>query len=223
MATRIALIGLLCLAVSGLTGCQSVPNPGLDTLRTALTGANPDAAVLNPAYLHLRVTRGRRVAFFVLGYVDPHPQGPIEVWYSSDRETLRLQNGRVVGLAGTQTEWRQVRLPVLPSWSALLSLETPATLERIRDVMPGYRFNVLDRLQVQAIAAPGKSALAGLDPARLRWFEERILATAPGEPALPPARYALQPGPGVEPEVVYGEQCVSPALCFSWQRWKVQP
>ena len=44
-----------------------------------------------------------------------------------------------------------------------------------------------------------------------------------GKPAakqdqLPPARYAVSFQEGGE-VIVYGEQCLGPKLCFSWQRW----
>ncbi len=209
----------LCLA-----GCQSGPNPTVEMLRAAFFPAQPSGAGLNPRFSYLRVTGRQRVLFFALGSVDPHPQGAIEVWYSGEWETLRLQNGRVIGLSGTLTEWRQVRLSVLPSWAALLAREEPLRWERTRDVMPGYRFNLLDQLQLQAIPAPGKSSLFGLEAAGLRWFEERMVATSAGADVLPAARYALQVSPGnSEAVVVYGEQCISTDFCITWQRWKPLP
>jgi len=188
----------------------------------ALFPVQPSGAGLDPQFTYLRVTGRQRVAFFVLGYADPHPQGVIEVWYSADREALRLQNGRVVGLSGSLTEWRQVRLPMLPSWAELLAQNGTFQWKRSRDVMPGYRFNLLDQLQLQPIPAPGKSALVGMDAAELRWFEERMSATSAGAEPLPPARYALQMVQG-QAVVVYGEQCISSDFCITWQRWKPQP
>lgn len=205
-----------------LAGCQSTPDPTVETLRRALFPVQPSGAGLDPRFTYLRVTGRQRVAFFVLGYHDPHPQGAIEVWYSADRETLRLQNGRVVGLSGTLSEWRQVRLPLLPSWGELLARNATFPWERSRDVMPGYRFNVQDQLQLQPVSAPGKSALIGVEATGLRWFEERMTATSAGADLLPPARYALQTVQG-EAVVVYGEQCISSDFCITWQRWKPQP
>ena len=144
--------------------------------------------------------------------VDSSPTGPIEVWYASDGELIRLNNGRLAGNTGLQPEWRNVTLPKFPAWAALASQAQPFRWERVRDVMPGYRYGVRDKLVLSVIPAPSSSGLIGIDPKQLVWFEERMEATT--EEPLPPARYAVQGD-----RVVYGEQCVSRESCFKWQRW----
>jgi len=186
----------------------------------------PDAR-LNPAFRYLRVTIDGRVAFLALGSEDKHPQGPVEVWFSGQREVVRLQNGRIVGVAGLTTEWRNVVLPEMPSWSAVAVAKQPVQWVRMRDVMPGYRFGVRDELSLRPILVPQKSALQGVDPKSFSWFEEQvrsdsrstIFASLASEMPLPPARYAVDLRDGKE-VVVYGEQCLAAELCFTWQRWK---
>jgi hypothetical protein len=220
--------------VAALSGCSSAGNAILQTLPYAY-GRNPgvDNATLNPNFRYLRVTIGGRVVLLALGNVDNHPQGPIEVWYSAEREVLRLQNGRLVGAVGLTTEWRNVLLPALPSWSAAAHGERGFRWTRSRDVMPRYRFGVKDELLLRQVEAPQRSALQGVDAQRLTWFEERgeagsgaglsgILGGNSGADAvLPPARYAVDLVGGQE-SVVYGEQCLAAELCFTWQRWPVQ-
>lgn len=206
-----------------LTGCQSTTdNPAWQTLQAALRGADqPTGAGLDPRFTYLRVTVSRQVAFLALGYVDPHPNGPVEVWYSAKGEMIRLQNGRVVGVAGTHTEWRQVRVPAMPSWRAMATQPEPHAWQRVRDVMPGYRFNVKDTLQLQRIAPPLRSAVVGIAPALLTWFEETsvtVPATQIATDTLRPARYAVEFSGDTE-RVVYGEQCLNAELCITWQRW----
>lgn len=206
-----------------LAGCQSgVTNPVLQTLQTAFWGAEqPSGAGLDPGFAYLRVTAGSKVAFLALGYVDPHPKGPIEVWYSADREVIRLQNGRIVGVAGTLSEWRQVRLPVLPSWRELAKQSGPYAWQRVRDVMPGYQFNVVDQLQLRVITPPSQSVLRVIPPASLTWFEESRLPDSTTKTAandLRPARYGVEFSGDTE-RVVYGEQCLDAEFCITWQRW----
>jgi hypothetical protein len=184
------------------------------SLRAAAAGAR-----LDPAFRYLRVTVDGRIALLALGYVEREQGGPVEVWYSAHREVLRLQNGRLVGAVGVSTEWRNVALPVLPAWSALARAGQPLHWVRVRDLMPGYRYGVRDALALRAIVPPARSALQGLDPQQLVWFEER-LEPAEGADALPPARYAVDLAREL---VVYGEQCLAPDLCFAWQRWPAQP
>jgi hypothetical protein len=228
-----ALAAVLSL-VAALTACSSTSNAILQTLPYALgRNSRVENARLNPNFRYLRVTVKGRVALLALGNVDSHPQGPIEVWYSAEREVMRLQNGRLVGAVGLTTEWREVFLPELPSWSALARGDQAYRWTRTRDVMPGYRFGVEDALSLRVVPESKRGALQGLDPERFTWFEERVesapvarlagilAGSVAADAALPPARYAVDFGGGQE-TVVYGEQCLAPELCFTWQRWPVQ-
>jgi len=201
-----------------LANCAST-DPVMQTMQAAFKrDPGVDGAKLNPAFRYLRITIAGRTALLALGYVDDDPRGPIEVWYSAEREVLKLQNGRVVGAVGMLTEWRNVRLPELPAWSALAREAAPRRWERTRDVMPGYRYGLREAIALGAAPVPEKSALRDLDAKALTWFEERVESPPAGDKALPPARYAVRMAGGRE-TVVYGEQCLAPELCFTWQRW----
>lgn len=217
---------LLSLVVA-LSGCASNMNTAYETLKFVVS-KDPAVAAdrIDPRFRYLRITIDGRSALFTLGYLDPDPQGPIEVWYSALREVLRMQNGRLVGAAGAATEWRNVALPGLPAWSALAAAGGPSRWVRVRDVMPGYRYGVRDPLVLRVTPPPSRSALQALDPAGLIWFEEVMDPAAPAGAEvnfLPTARYAVQFTGGAE-TVVYGEQCLGRDFCFTWQRWPpVQP
>jgi hypothetical protein len=171
-------------------------------------------ATLNPSIRYLRVVIDGRVLLLALGYIDSDRLGPVEVWYSSKGEVLRLQNGHVVGLTGPSNEWLQVRLSGMPAWPAPAA---SSVYTRVRDVMPGYRFGVVDRLYLRAIAAPAKTHLLILKATDLRWYEEVEQGAH-----LPAARFALANTPtGDVP--VYGEQCIAETMCLSWQQWPVVP
>ena len=119
------VMAVLLLAVV-VSGCSSGSQAIVDTARSVWGGpAAADSARLNPRLRYLRVSVDGRVALLVLGYVDAHPRGRIEVWYSAQHEVLRLQNGRIVGATGLTTEWRHVALPALPDWSALVASLQP--------------------------------------------------------------------------------------------------
>jgi hypothetical protein len=222
---------ILIAFLLALVACAPGSNAMLQTLRNAWAeGDDATRGGLNPNFRYIRVVIAGRPARLTLGYIDPHPMGPIEVWYSADREVLRIQNGRLVGAAGTATEWRSVSLAALPAWSSMQNAGTATQWLRTRDVMPGYRFNVRDTLTTYPIAPPAKTQLVDIDPNTLAWFEERDDTGARavnttkdvGDPLgkLPAARYAVSIANGVE-TVMYGEQCLAPALCFTWQRWPV--
>jgi group 4 capsule polysaccharide lipoprotein GfcB/YjbF len=209
----------MLLLVAAFSGCATSTDAIVQTMQSALgRGRGVEDAKLNPDFRYLRVIIGGRVVLLALGYLDKHPQGTIEVWYSAEREVVRLQNGRLVGAAGLTTEWRNVVLPDFPDWSALASGGAPFRWSRTRDVMPGYRYGLRDSLALHVVSPPPTSALQGLDPKELIWFEERLADEALPKRALPAARYAVQLA-GKEAIVVYGEQCLAPQTCFTWQRW----
>lgn len=174
----------------------------------------PDSAPTltpNPAYRYMKVSANGKDAFLVLGYIDRDAVTgkPVEVWYSADKEALRLNDGRLVGLASTPMEWYVMRLPAdMPSWR---EINGPVDYQRERDEMPGYRIGVLDKIQLRPTAAPQQSRLTGYSPSQLSWFEE-----VGGEHGR--ALFAIQNG-----RPVYGEQCLSSSLCLTWQPWPPQP
>ena len=185
---------------------------------------------LDPRFAYLRVTRDGNVGLLWQGSTERNREGIVEVYYGSGGEVLRLQDGRLLGAAGLPTEWRKVDLLQAPAWSALAAAGAkPVAYQRVRDVMPGYRAGVRDDLTVRETEPPSRSALVGVEPASVRWFEERSggdtigsrlsrLAGLEGAQALPPARYAV----AIQADkaaVIYAEQCLARDLCFTWQRW----
>ncbi len=202
--------------IRGILGIPTTP-------KTDVRGSH-----LNPIYRYLRVTINGRTVFVTLGDIDNHPDGPVEVYYSSSLEVVRLQNGRIFGVTGLLSEWRNVSLHDAPNWAAASQAKTPVAWSRVRDLMPGYRYGITDQLALSVIAPPRSSQLLDIDPTKLTWFEEKFQHTA--EPhwlpslsaysseTLPPARYAVDFSDNRE-SVVYGEQCIAQNLCFAWQRW----
>jgi hypothetical protein len=208
---------LAVLALTGLSACIHTPVT-LTVAEAFSQGPGVDALPLNPNLRYLRVSTQGRTALMVLGYVDQADAGPIDTWYSREGEVLRLQQGRLVGTAGLAVDWRAVRFTGLPDWAQMPGRQV-AEFERQRDEMPGYRFNVADKVALRQVRAPSNAALAGLKASELLWYEETVVA--PGR-QLPSARYGLRVRKGVT-EVVYGEQCLSEQFCMAWQTWPAQP
>jgi hypothetical protein len=225
---KLFILTLLVAIATALSGCTGSTNAVIESIRFAVQETpDPARSRLNPAFRYLRITVQGRTALVVLGYVENNPQGPIEVWYSAEREVLRFQNGRLVGATGLMTEWRNVEMMGLPEWRALARLGGQYRWTRVRDVMPGYRLGIVDKLTLRTTPPPSKSALLDLDPLALTWFEEHIEPGGDGVPlraeqALPTARYAVDLRQPSE-VVVYGELCLAANLCFTWQRWPVAP
>lgn len=211
------------MLVFSLSGCMLPFDATMDSLRARnRAAASVDTAKLAPKFSYLRITHPNGTSILGLDRLDPHPDGPIQVWQSVAGEVLRIQNGRLVGASGLLTEWRGVRLERLPSWSQVAASSNPTRWTRQRDVMPGYRYDIHDELVLGVGPPPGRSALREVDVGTLTWFEERRVGRAfNAEDNLPVARYAVRIAGRTE-IVVYGEQCLSPKLCITWQRWSAE-
>jgi hypothetical protein len=225
---RILATGVKCLRLQlplaialSLCACSSNMSALVQsTQKIIFPGAEADKQQLRSDVTYLRVTLGRHVALMGLLTFEPHANGQVEVWIGAGGEVLRLQSGRVQGVSGLPVEWRQVSLPLFPSWSTIEAASAPYQWSRARDVMPGYRSGVNDRLALRLIDVPRRSQVRGYEAATLKWFEERPLASQTVDSDLPPARYAVEYDGGKE-TVVYAEQCLSREVCLTWQHWYV--
>ena len=192
----------------------------VDSLKYMVRPPAPKSSNFDPTFAYLRVTRGKHTGHLWRGSVEKSEHGTIEVYYSASGEVVRLLNGRIVGAVGLTAEWRQVSTAA-PEWRRLLKEAQPVRYVRTRDVMPGYRSGVRDELIVQAVPVPERrTALQVLDPASLTWFEERFAAAerTRSPETLPPALVAVETTASGA-TAVYGEQCLAPEFCFTWQRW----
>lgn len=212
-----------------LLGCASNSTPLADVVsavaseKLGFTNAANLPAKPNPLYRYLRIeVEGRAPALLVLGYVDVHTQGDIEVWYSAKKEVIKIQNGRIVGTTGLEVDWRAVRFPSAPpAWT-----EVPLqgrVYQRIRDEMPGHRYAISDRLELKPwLGLPPMTLPASLafeQAKAYRWFREAALTTT-DQPLLPSwFAWGMHRG---QSTVVYSEQCLSATFCLKLQRWPVQ-
>lgn len=214
---------LFSLLIIFLYGCTPESKSLFGTVTTLLPHTrNAIQPQLNPAYAYLRVTAGDRVAYLVKGYDAPAKFGRIRsVWYSQQGEVLQIEDGRIVATAGLTTDWVDVRYQDLPSWERTLNESGPWHYQRTRDLMPGYRFGITERLTLSRIPPPKTYHLVNVAATELQWFEERTepLSSAASETAhLPPARYAVLKAP--VPLVIYAEVCLDTQLCLAWQAWQ---
>jgi len=210
---RTGLCGLFVL-LACLAGCAVEPasQAMLDIYRVTDSEDVSTHHKLNPDVKYLRVQVGERELLMVLGYVDATPDGPVQVWYDSDRDVLRLREGRVVGaMIKSGVSWLSVTFNGLPAWN---EVHDQASYVRIRDVSPGYRYGIKEKMLIRAISAPDDTQLKDIPTSSLTWFEE----TVPADAEALPARYALSDEGGTR-RVIYAEQCLSSEFCFSWQYW----
>ena len=202
-------LGLALLSACGHT-------PVTHTLVQAFdSGQKIDQQQLNPQLDYLRVSLNGRLALMVLGYREQTLLGPVETWYSSQGEVLKLHHGRLVSTVGLLLDWRDVRYQNLPTWLEASTSTQQQVFVRVRDQMPQYRFGITEKIAIYPIAAPKDAKLAGISAAQLRWVEEKVVAVPQG---LASARFGLHTHAGVT-QVIYGEQCLTESMCIAWQKW----
>ena len=206
---------LLLSASFLLNGCTSGAGAWFDVSKTGIAGIQFPTPQFDSRYRYLQVGVAGQKIYLILGYVQPHPMGDIDVWYSGSGEVIKIQNGRVVGTAGLPVDWREVRLPQLPAWQ-VVSAEG-ISFQREVDLMPGYRFGRVHHLHLRRISAPqstpGRHWPASASSS-LQWFEEGNASD--GSDALPPSRYAVDLSQPMA-QVVYSEQCLSKDLCLTFE------
>ena len=212
--------------LAGLGACASTASPELDSV-FALVGGNGFGGPVIPVkpdlrYRYLRVeVEGHPPGMLVLGYIDPHPLGPIEVWYSASREVIKTQNGRIVATAGLKSDWSAVRFSQGPvSWPQVGAQD--ASYERVRDAVSEYRYAVVEQVQVKSVARVPDDVLVPSLPLAVaqqyQWFRET--SRHKGEANLPDAWFAWGKHRGSH-DVVYSVQCLTSDFCLHLQRWPV--
>jgi len=210
-----------------MSGCASSVGPlggilsAVVSEKLGLADGSGIPAAPDPAYRYLRVdVEGRAPALLVLGFLDADRNGEVEVWYSAKGETIKTQHGRVVGTVGLEVDWRALRYgATLPAWTAIPP--QGAGYVRSRDVFPGYRYGVSERVDVQPVAGMPAITLPKAMPVALasgfRWYRETVAGPTA---ALPPAWFAWGVHQG-QSTVVYSEQCLSADFCLKLMRWPV--
>jgi len=228
--TNLARLTFRWLVLSGVVssslGCASGSAPLFEVLSLVRPGADSalqakfEPAALNPKFRYLKViVEDRAPVLLVLGYLDPHTSGDIEVWYSANREVLKIQNGRIISTAGLTFDWRSSDFPVAPpAWTELAAND--ANYVRTRDEIPNGRYAVTEQVHLERSPAPPVAHLSESMPASLAgnyaWFSETYRADDGRAP--PPAWFAVDLNSPTA-TVAYSEQCLSATLCMKLQAW----
>ncbi|MES2208455.1 MAG: YjbF family lipoprotein [Pseudomonadota bacterium] len=214
------------------TGCSTVWQSTYETSVAAFK--NPEKllteAKLDSHYRYLRFEVNQHPVLLILGFVDVHPEGPVEVWYGGDPVMVKLQNGRYVASKGLQTNWQDVHIDQVPDFA---SLNQPQRYLRTRQQAPGAEFGIRETVVItplnqapdiapKLLKEPNIRLVASgdnVDVAPIRWFSEVVVSasTATMSKAKLPAFYAVEMAS--KPKIIFGYQCLKADYCISWQAW----
>jgi hypothetical protein len=194
--------------VLSVLGCRS--NPTYDTLTTLLPWQKQFAQV-QPEVEYLWVSLGGRATVMALGErslvgVAPNVSRH-EYWYTGQGEMLYLRNGRIQEAKGFTQEWRgQTSSP--PDWSDVLQSNRAISWRRQLDVLPGFRYNLIDHLTTYKLPAPKQ--LPEQVQHTAAWVGDSVESkNENGRAWRFEQRFAIENG-----VVVYSEQCLAPDLCL---------
>ncbi len=201
-------------ALSGLamlTGCVGI-NPTLDMISTMLPGKDPALMVARGHEYVLIEIDGRKTAMALGLRQEVIESGQLRVhehWYSGQREMIHMVNGRIHTALGLTVEWRRQRSSP-PSWAAVSDAKATMPWTRELDVMPGYRFGQVDRIETQTSKPPQAAPTLA---AGTQWFSDQVRSPQPlGGDWVYQQHFAVHQG-----RVVYSEQCLSPSVCFKFK------
>jgi len=196
-----------------LTACTNLWQAGWQTAQQAIPQTinsqpqNPD-----PKLRYLKVAVNQHEVLMVEAY----RAGGDSVWVSSDLAILKTRNGYLTDLEGFRINWQDVRGLNL---ATAAQLAKPTAYTRVRNEMPGYRYQIRERVLVSPLSrAPDDVVFTQNIGSSIRWFTEEVVSLSGGQE--PSYRY-----PGVfavdmsqRPyQVVFGRQCLARDYCIRWQ------
>jgi hypothetical protein len=196
-----------------LTACTNLWQAGWQTAQQSLPQTlNSQPQNLDPKLRYLKVAINQHEVLMVEAY----RAGSESVWVSSDLAILKTRNGYLTDLEGFRINWQDVRGLNLVTAAQLAK---PTAYTRVRNEMPGYRYQLRESVLVSPLArAPDEIRFTPPRSANLRWFSEEVRSQM-GE-QVPSYRY-----PGIfaidinqSPyQVVFARQCLARDYCIRWQ------
>ena len=130
-----------------------------------------------------------------------------EYWYTGQGEMLHMVDGRISKALGFTHEIRS-QTQSAPNWSDVVESKNEVSWSRKLDLMPGYRYNLLNNIYTFNIGVPKDSP--SFIPNGVRWIADIVESKSlNGHAWWYLQRFALMDG-----RVVYSEQCIDQGLCI---------
>lgn len=176
-------------------------------------------------YLMVQVV-GQPAAMLVLSTEYSTPSGLLEVWVAADGSLIHTMNGRLGSNTGLETQWPSTRWIGAPIEDPALVASVHVAVQRIRDVMPTYAYNVTDVLSSEKVdfalvpryAMPSKGDMAQWG--KYTWLQERVVTTphnmSPGDSWFAIGTHRGRSG------VVASYQCIDKTFCMKTARWPLE-
>lgn len=206
---RCIQLGLVATVAVLLSACTSGMVAGFLTIQEDVMPSHRavDPTLLKPEFRYLRVENKGQEALMVWVGNEPGPLGETSVWVSADGVILRLNQGRLVGVAERGRNWRLTSESVLANTAAYTG---KSYFSQTSDEQPGFRLGIVRT--IKKITWPSTPPAVTWAPGAndLQWIEE--VDTASGH------RLALY-GVNADHHAQAGQRCLAPEWCLRWQIW----
>ena len=217
------------------SGASAIGSTLLFAAKAPFSSASPPE--LNPSFQYLRVRHEGRDAYLARGYVERTQNGLREVYYSAERETLTLLDGRLVGFSSNDISLRVDHIGATPMWSTLFGAMHRQAFAYARQFsrLPNGPLAVREEVQIIRL----NPSAVRRDPTRageLTWAREVFspVTARSGESNLPyasdfafvanalPGSTSVADSAPVATLPVYSRQCLSPIFCIEIEPWPPQ-
>lgn len=189
-------------------GCQS-SNPGYATLKALIS---PTAAQFDASYDYISIQSDTSNGRMILGYRQLQEHKLIEHWYTGAGEMIETVDGRLHKALGTTSEIRR-NTSQAPSWQTVSESRIPVTWERQLDIMPGYRFGLVEQISTRQLTEVEIPVVPGIEQRGLVWFQDEVQTKdIQGQTETYRQLFAVKNN-----QLIYSEQCISEKLCMRIQ------
>lgn len=205
----LALINIsLCLGgLSLLSACSSDMQAARASFNELLQLRAGPTGSRDPNYSYLQVQSPQGKATLALGY--RLSENDVEVWFSADKTTFYLQQGRYLSSKNMALNWQETRIQNAPNLS---QARGTYLYTRQRMVMPGYQGPIQETVSLESIASAPSQAPSELKK-NMEWLKESVSHPISPQNEGVIAYYARDPE---TKKIVWSLQCLSANYCISW-------
>jgi len=210
---RILIIGGLTL---NLPGCTNTGTAAVASLKEVFH-RQPSLSGFDPTYEYLQLATPIQQATLALGYSEKFGRQTREIWYSADKTTFQLEEGRYHSSKNLEINWQETKLHSAPK---LEDVNRAQTYSRERLQMPGHRGPYQETVTIEPIppsAAPKESPHYLIHQSE--WLKESVINPAIPMTEVIVAYYARDPK---TKKIIWAMQCLSENFCLRWQRLSVK-
>lgn len=205
---RLKVVFALISGLILLQGCATDMQAARASLNELLNLRKAPPVNRDPNYAYLRVESPQGRATLALGY--RLPENNTEVWFSADKTTFYLQQGRYLSSKNMALNWQDTRIFNAPDLSII---QGSHLFIRERIIMPGHHGPIKETVAVEPTSKPPHQAPSYLKK-DTEWLVEYVSSPRLESSDGVIAYYARNPQ---SKKIIWSMQCLSSSHCIIWE------